>query len=69
MKKSNVVKLKQTSPVFNEKLVLLQNLNQVLTQVVKQCGAKTTLMAVQSMIQDAQKSLRQDIQTKKVANG
>ena len=59
--KSNVIKLndRRASPV-NEETLLILNLGQMLTEVVRQHGAHATLKAVQGMIQDAQKTVRQE---------
>jgi len=59
--KSNVIKLndRRASPV-NEETLLILNLGQILLEVVRQHGAHVTLTAVQGMIQDAQKTVRQE---------
>lgn len=59
--KSNVIKLneKRQNPV-NEDTLLIINLGQILLEVVRQHGAHVTLQAVQGMIQDAQKTVRQE---------
>ena len=59
--KSNVINLndKRAVPV-NEDALLIQNLNQILVEVVRQHGGRTTLQAVQGMIQDAQKQVRSE---------
>jgi len=72
---AKVIKLKQPNPVFNEDTVLIMNLAQVLLAVVKAHGAKVTLTAVESMIQDAQQALKESRnlpvskRNKKVSNG
>ena len=57
--KSNVIKLIQPNPMFNDDTILLSNMAQILLEVVRQHGAKTALTAIQGMIQDAQKSVNE----------
>lgn len=57
--KSNVIKLSDRRKTqVNESALLIQNLAQVLQGVVREHGAKTTLDAVQGMIQDIAKQVR-----------
>lgn len=64
--KSNVVKLVQPNPLFNEDTILLSNMSQILLEIVRQHGAKTTLTALQGMIQDAQQAVNAERKSKPV---
>ncbi len=76
MKQSNVINLNERRKTqVNESALTVQNLAQVLTAVVREHGAKTTLDAVQGMIQDIAKQVRAEKQqpvskrNKAVSNG
>lgn len=69
-KLAKVIKLKQPNPVYSESLVLAQNLSQILTEAVRQHGARVTSQAVQGMLKDAQMQVNSERQNKKkVSNG
>lgn len=67
--KSNVVKLNNPNQRVSDDLLLAQNLAQVILEVVRQHGAKTTMQAVQGMVQDAQTQVKLEKQFKAVSNG
>lgn len=75
MKQSNVINLNDRRKTqVNESALTVQNLAQVLTAVVREHGAKTTLDAVQGMIQEIAKQVRAEKQpvskrNKAVSNG
>ena len=75
MKQSNVINLNERRKTqVNESALTVQNLAQVLSAVVREHGAKTTLDAVQGMIQEIAKQVRTEKQNiskrnKAVSNG
>lgn len=58
MKQSNVIKLVPKSPYFNEDLVMVQNLQQVIDSLVLAHGAQVVMANFPSMIQEAQRKAR-----------
>lgn len=59
-KLATVIKLNPKVQTYSEDQIIVQNLNQILIEVVKQHGAKTTLQGVQDMIQSIAKQVRDE---------
>jgi nitrogen fixation protein len=71
MKQSNVIKFVPRNENFNEDLVMVQNLQQMIDALVLKHGAHLVLANLPSMVQDAQtkaRASRQEVKQRKVGS-